>query len=175
MNSEIFLVDANSLITPYKAFYPFDFAPGFWKQMKSHIQNGGIAILDKVEKEICFAKQNKDTLQEWFETLNIANYIDHREAAIVSLYASVLQHLQSNPCYKPEALAEWSRDSVADAWLIAAAAVHGCTLITFETFNKGLNSNSPSKRAKIPNIASDFNVKTGNLYDLMKTLEFKLL
>lgn len=27
---ETFLVDSNSLITPYKMYYPFDFAGKFW-------------------------------------------------------------------------------------------------------------------------------------------------
>ena len=34
MSKEIFLIDANSLITPHLTFYPFDFAPGFWKNSK---------------------------------------------------------------------------------------------------------------------------------------------
>ena len=44
MNNEIFLIDANSLITPYLTFYPFDFAPGFWEQLANSIRNGQVAI-----------------------------------------------------------------------------------------------------------------------------------
>ena len=40
MSKEIFLIDANSLITPHLTYYPFDFAESFWSQMEEHIQNG---------------------------------------------------------------------------------------------------------------------------------------
>lgn len=133
MNNEIFLIDSNSLITPYLTFYSFDFAPGFWAQMESNIKAGRIAILDMVKNEI---SKNEDALKEWFDALEIANYIDHRETSILSQYSAVLQHIQANPCYKPSALAEWAKASVADPWLIAAAAVHNYTIITFETFTK---------------------------------------
>ena len=37
MSSSIFLIDANSLITPHLTYYPFDFAPGFWEQIERPI------------------------------------------------------------------------------------------------------------------------------------------
>lgn len=49
MEKELFLIDANSLITPYLTFYPFDLVKTFWNQMEWHIQNGNIAILDLVK------------------------------------------------------------------------------------------------------------------------------
>lgn len=171
MSNEIFLIDANSLITPYLTFYSFDFAPGFWTQMKANIKAGRIAILDMVKDEIV---RNEDALKEWFDSLEIANYIDHREEAVLSQYGAVLRHIQGNPCYKTAALREWAKSTVADPWLIAAAAVHGYTIITFETFNKGLNARDPSKDAKIPNVADVFHVKTQNLYYMMQSLNIKL-
>lgn len=33
MEKELFLIDANSLITPYLTFYPFDLVKTFWNQM----------------------------------------------------------------------------------------------------------------------------------------------
>ena len=139
--------------------------------MESNIKAGRIAILDMVKNEI---SKNEDALKEWFDALEIANYIDHRETSILSQYSAVLQNIQANPCYKPSALAEWAKASVADPWLIAAAAVHNYTIITFETFNKGLNAGNPSKEAKIPNVADAFHVKTQNLYYLMQSLKIKL-
>ena len=49
---ELFLIDANSLITPFLSYYPFDFAPSFWSQISDHISNGSIVILDMVKAEI---------------------------------------------------------------------------------------------------------------------------
>lgn len=171
MNEEKFLIDSNSLITPHLNYYPFDFAPRFWTQIGQHIKDGKIAILDIVKEEIL---QGNDHLTEWMNELKIGEYIDHREEIILSKYGAVLQYIQQNPCYRPSALAEWSKANIADAWLIATAASYNLTLITFETFNNGLNQHNPSKNAKIPNIAKAFNVKTENLFYLMRELQFKL-
>jgi len=37
MSKEIFLVDANTFITPYKTYYSFDISPPFWLFLKEHI------------------------------------------------------------------------------------------------------------------------------------------
>ena len=66
MNNEIFLIDANSLITPYLTFYPFDFAPGFWQQLANSIRNGQVAILDVVKAEIL---RGNDELKSWMNQL----------------------------------------------------------------------------------------------------------
>lgn len=171
MSEEIFLIDANSLITPHLTFYPFDFAPGFWSQLEQSIQDGRIAILDMVKAEIL---HGNDNLKEWMESIEIQRYIDHREPRILQKYGAILQHIQDSPCYKPASLSEWSRESVADPWLIAAAATYNYTIITFEEANKGLNSRSPSKNAKIPDVANEFGVKTEKLYYMMRELGLKL-
>lgn len=171
MEEELFLIDSNSLMTPHLTYYPFDFAESFWKQMEDHIAQGKIVILDVVKAEIL---KGKDSLQEWMEGLDIGTLIDHREISIIQKYSEILQYVQNNPFYQPAALAEWSRDSVADPWLIATAAVHGYTIISFETENKGLNTRNPSKNAKIPDVAKEFGIEVKNLYYMMRELHFKL-
>ena len=171
MSKEIFLLDTNSFITPHLNFYPFDFAPGFWDQMEQHINSGRIAILDMVKNEIL---QGNDNLRSWMEDLEITCFVDRRVPNIVSLYGSILQHIQSNNCYKEAALKEWATNTVADPWLIAAAAANGFTLITFEEANKGLNPKTPSENAKIPDVASVFGVETKNLFYMMRELKFSL-
>jgi len=171
MSKEIFLIDANSLITPHLTYYPFDFAESFWSQMEEHIQNGDIAILDLVKDEIL---QGEDSLKDWMEALTISNYIDRRDPTILAHYGAILGHIQSNACYKPSALAEWAKGTVADPWLISVAKAKGYTIITFEVPNKGLNSRSPSKNAKIPDVANVFGVKTENLFYMMRALGFTL-
>ena len=172
MSKEIFLIDANSLITPHLTFYPFDFAPGFWNQLERPIKDGRIVVLDMVKAEIL---HGNDSLKEWMEELDVGEYIDHREPCILQKYGSILQHVQNSPCYKPAALIEWSRESVADPWLIATAAVYKYTLITFEEANKGLNAKNPSKNAKIPDVANEFGVKTEKLFYMVRELGLKLM
>ena len=38
MEKELFLIDANSLITPYLTFYSFDLVKTFWNQIEVHIK-----------------------------------------------------------------------------------------------------------------------------------------
>ena len=171
MTHECFLLDSNSLITPHLNYYPFDFASGFWQQMKFHIASGRIAVLDMVKNEI--SKVNDD-LSSWIKGLEIGVYIDHREPSIVQSYGDVLQAIQNDRRYQSSALFEWSRGSVADPWLIATANVMGYTIITFEKPNSNLNDRYPSKQAKIPDIVRRFNVTTNNLFYMMRELRFSL-
>ena len=73
------------------------------------------------------------------------------------------------------ALDTWAQENVADPWLIASAAVNGYTLVTFEK-PVGMNRSkrSPSKNAKIPDIALEFGVPVIDLYEMMKRLSIKL-
>lgn len=171
MSREIFLIDANSFITPHLTFYPFDFAQRFWEQMKDHIEEGNIAVLDLVKAEIL---QGNDNLTDWMKTIMIGRYVDRRTPDILTNYGDILEYIQTNNCYKPSALAEWSKATVADPWLISAAKVNKFTIITFETPNKGLNPRDPSKYAKIPDVATVFGVKTDTLFYMMRTLGFTL-
>jgi len=36
--SKIFLLDSNTFITPYRLYYSFDFAPGYWQQLATSLQ-----------------------------------------------------------------------------------------------------------------------------------------
>lgn len=170
-NSELFLVDTNSFITPHESFYPFDFAGSFWTQIETHIANGTIVILDMVKEEI---EKGSDDLSEWMKKLEIGKFIDHREPLIVNKYSEILDYIQHNNCYKDNALREWSKANIADAWLIATACVYGYTIVTFEIPNNNLNSRQPSKEAKIPDICSYFGVAVKNLYDMIRKLHISM-
>jgi hypothetical protein len=51
-NKEVFIIDSNALITPYKFYYSFEIAPQFWDTIAKHITLKNIVILDKVFYEI---------------------------------------------------------------------------------------------------------------------------
>ena len=44
-NCERFLIDANTIITPYNHYYPFDLAPIFWQLLKENVEDERIMIL----------------------------------------------------------------------------------------------------------------------------------
>ena len=170
-SSEIFLVDSDTLIKPYMSFYPFDFADRFWVQLAQHISEGSIVILDMVKSEV---ECGNDELSEWVKMIDIGRFIDHREPGIIAQYSKILDYIQKNNCYKPSALTEWSRATSADPWLIATSIVYGYTIITFEVKNSNLNTQNPSKSAKIPDICSVFDVNTDDLYYMMRKLGITL-
>lgn len=89
----IYLIDTNSLITPKATYYPMDLAPAFWTSMAEKIQDGSIAILDLVKKEI-LKPTHEDDLARWMKNLEIGQYIDHKQQEIVLTYAKVLQSIQ---------------------------------------------------------------------------------
>ncbi len=169
--SEVYLIDANILITPYEQYYPFDLAQTFWQQMGTHISNGKIAILDMVRDEIY---KGQDDLSNWLKGLHIAQMVSHKDQGVIVNYSQIIQYLQNSNLYKEPAMQEWANGSVADAWLIAAAMKHGYTLVTFEKPNMGLNAKSPSKKAKLPDVATQFNVKTVDLFYIMRQLQIFL-
>jgi len=172
-DKELFLIDSNILITPQEQYYPFDLAPNFWAQMAEKIEDGSIVILDMVKDEILVSKE-KDDLTNWFESLEIGYFVDHKQPAILNKYSEVLQSIQDNPCYKEKALQAWTPGKVADPWLIATASVFGFTIITIEKRANRLSQHDPSGKPKIPNVASDFEVPVEDLFYMMRKLQIKL-
>ncbi|HIU57248.1 MAG TPA: DUF4411 family protein [Candidatus Ornithomonoglobus merdipullorum] len=171
MSDEHFIIDSNSLITPYSAYYSFELAPGFWAQLERSIADGSVSILDMVKTELT---KGNDPLVDWINNIMIGKYIRHSEPDIISVYEQVVQYIYSEPCYSDAAFMEWGRVDVADPWLIAASSVYGCKLVTFEKRNLNLNPSYPSKNPKIPDVAKEFGVTTCDLFYMMRTLGFRL-
>lgn len=171
MGREIFLADANSFITPYHLYYAFDIAPGFWEQLRQHIHCKNIILLDRVKYEVT---KGNDELNQWMQAFNKDCIFSSNTQEIIEKYSTIMESVRTNPCYQPSALQEWADINVADPWLIATASVHNFTVITFETSNQSLSSQKPSKKAKIPDVAADFNVKTNTLFYMLRKLKFIL-
>ncbi len=167
--SDKYLLDTNSLITPYKTYYPFDFAKKFWDQMHQAIDRGNILILDLVYEEV---KKGDDQLSEWMNELDSSLILNHIQPAIITRYAEILQHIQTSNFYKEKALLDWSKSDAADPWLIATACTYGYRIITFETKNGNLNIVNKSARAKIPDVCSVLGVACEDLYSMMRNLSF---
>lgn len=162
---EKFLLDANTFITPFQSYYPFDLAPGFWQQLESKMRLDSVFVLDVAKNEIM---AGGDELSGWFGSISGVNIIDRRNVSIITKYGEILRFLQGSPIYSEKALRNWSGANVADPWLIAAASAFGYTLITFETSAGVISVNSPSGKPKIPDIAREFHVKCENLFYFMK-------
>lgn len=163
----IYLIDSNSLITPYQVYYPFDLAPNFWIKMKQAIDGKRVVIMDLVKQEL---GKGEDRLSEWVDEIDDTLILSRKDPLIVQKYSEVLDYIQTCGFYKISALQNWARSEIADPWLIAAGAAGGYTIITQETANGNLNVKNQSKNAKIPDICSVFKVKCETLFEMMRDL-----
>ena len=85
-----------------------------------------------------------------------------------------MQYIHECGFYNGKGLDGWAKNDVADPWLVATAAAKGYTLITFEQSAGLLNSKNKSGKVKIPDVASHFDVKVGNLYYMMRQLGIRI-
>lgn len=169
MDKRIFLIDTSVFIDAYKLYYAPDLCDKFWEQLREHIENGNIAILDLVKAEI--TKYNDD-LSKWFKELNIKEYLDKNKYLPIENYKKIVNHLQKSGLYRPSATLKWS-ENVADPWLIAYSMGKNYTIITNERPTNP-TAGGPCKEAKIPNIAKAFEVRTDSLFNMMRALGIHL-
>lgn len=170
MNSEKFLLDANSLIAPSKNFYPFDFAMGFWEHMKHIMKSGNVMLLDVVYDEVI---RGGDELTKWLTEAVKGNpcKIAVQDKEIVEQYTAVLNYIMKCNLYKEQAISAWMKREVADPWLIAIAMAKNYVIITFEDHGNP-QPQQKSKCIKIPDIADYFNVKYYDLFYFMRKMNF---
>jgi len=173
-----YIIDANAFIKPYREYYAFDLAPGYWENLLALMSDGCIVTIDKVMDEICIAKESdkKDELQLWTESnipagAIIKTFVD---PAIVAEYANVINYIHESQLYTEVALRNWSNGTTADPWLIATAKAYNLRLVSFEKPNTGLSRNTPSKNAKIPDVSSNCGVNCCSLFDMMRSCKLSL-
>ena len=169
--SEVYLIDANSLITPSREYYQFKFNSPFWDRIKENIVCGKVVILDLVEEEI---KRGKDELADWLDNIVNKTIIDRRNKEILNNYIKVLEYIKDSDCYKSSALSEWSEGHTADPWIVATAITKGFKIVTFERRNGNLNRSYPSGKASIPDIADKYDVQVCDLFQMMEELGLAL-
>ena len=169
--SEKYLIDANSLIRPARAYDPFDFAPSFWQQLRPKISLDKIAVLDKVRDEV---RKGTDELSAWISDLPNECILSTQDMQILQKYRDVLSFIQQSDKYSEAALRRWSQLDIADPWLIAAAKVYGYTLLSFEQSAGTIPEGSRSKNPKLPDVARHFQVPYTSLFDMMRNESFIL-
>lgn len=169
----VFLIDSDTLIEASQKFYTFNFAPGFWRFMKGKIDDGSVIILDKVYHEI--VNEGNDELSKWLLNIQQCPQISYKELDIVETYRKIVNYIKNSDFYTSLAFDNWSKDNIADPWIVACAKVKSYIVVTFESANsKNLNVHSKSKNPKIPDVCDTFGVKWTNLYGMLRELNFTL-
>lgn len=172
MVKEKFIIDANVLIAASRLYYASDIVPSFWENLTRKAEEKKIILLDLVKEEI---DRGGDGLRDWLnERIFDFEVCSHVEGEIIAKYAEILQYVQTCGYYNEKGLKEWARNDIADPWLIAAAAIKGYTVITFEESAGYLSVKNKSGKVKIPDIAKHFNVEVHNLYYMMRQLKIRI-
>ena len=162
-----YLLDANVLITPHKQYYPFDFAPSYWKQLANVLRRKDATILRVVSNEI-LDKMN-DSLSEWLNEIKDDIKIPSvkRNQEVHDNYALVLQYIQTCGFYTNTALLNW-------AWLIATAMNNDYKIVTNEQPSGNLSRKNLQNNPKIPDVAKHFQVQCISLFDFMRAMNFRM-
>ncbi|MBR4140798.1 MAG: DUF4411 family protein [Campylobacter sp.] len=165
-----YLIDTNILIEAKNRYYPFEIVPGFWKFIKTSIQNGTIFMTKMVYDEL---RQGDDDLSRWVQQEILRdNLFDDGEQNIQQQYALMANDINEriiSKNFKQNYIDEFL--AKADLWLIAAAKINNFTVVTNEDFIRDLQ---PYK-VKIPNICAYYEVACITPFEMLQNLNMRLI
>jgi hypothetical protein len=157
----VFVVDANVFIEAKNRYYAFLICPGFWDALVWHGGSGVVCSVDLVKRELL---GGNDDLAGWVKTTAPPDaFHTTNDADAVAWYGRIVNWVQSEPRFKPEAKAEFAQ--AADPWLVAYARAHGMRLVTQETPDP-----MSRKEVKIPDVCRQFGVKCANTFEMLEDL-----
>jgi hypothetical protein len=152
----LFLLDSDTLIQAKNEYYGFDLCPGFWDWLDRKSEEGVVASVQPILKEL---SGGNDELKTWAETRSAAFFKEVDQAAVDRAQQIVGWVMAQN--FRPDAKQRFL--SGADSLLIAYALAHGHTVATHEVHREGERRN-----VKIPAVCSAFNVPCVRLVHLLR-------
>ncbi|WP_455040518.1 DUF4411 family protein [Granulicatella adiacens] len=166
----MYLLDTNIYIAFYERYYPQRNFPSFWERLVQTFQQEVVVprvVMEETEKS--------DWLNTYMTETCGLNPIDHRK--YLNQWAEVLKNVRNNPAYRIEAVDSyngWSKETVADAWLLAIAKEEKYILVTEETKNVNLYKGGPVRSAKIPDVAEDIGVECIDRLEFFKRIKLSI-
>jgi hypothetical protein len=153
----MYLLDANVFIQAKNDYYGFDFVPAFWDWLDRERQDGRLASVDAVGRELT---SGQDALAIWAKT-RPAMFQPMDDQAQPSLRA--LADWAQSPAnrYAQAAIAEFL--SGADYQLVAYAHAHGHAVVTQEQSSPG-----SKKSVKIPDACKAFGVLSVRPFKMLR-------
>ncbi len=154
----MFLLDANTFITPKNSYYGFDLAPGFWTWLERAHTAGTVASVEAVRQELC---RGGDELATWAS--NHPQLFLPPTPNVPQRIGELAQWtLTRQPAYQQAAQDEFLDDS-ADLLLVAQAACMDATVVTFE-----VPAPQTRKRVKIPDACAALGTRCVDLWECMR-------
>lgn len=138
-----YCIDTSGLTHAWRDFYPPSCFPSLWKDIEACINDGRLIAPDEVYEEL---KRGGDDLFDWAKLM--PNLFVRHDTAIQNIVSDILAHPEHSKLLYSKHAASLV---IADPFVIAAAQVHGCAVISNEIF---MFTSSPNK-TKIPNVCAD--------------------
>ena len=155
-----YLLDANIFITAHRAYYPFDFCPGFWDWLEIKHRQNIVFSIDAVYNEL---KDSKDEVSNWAKSMRSSNFFlntsDDKTATGIRHIHDWAEKEENN--FEQQARNEFYE--AADLILTAYAKAYRHVLVTNEVYDSGTR-----KKIKIPNVCRAINVTHINSFQLLR-------
>ncbi len=164
MNNK-YLIDSDVLVTAHRTLFPFDIAPGFWKQLIDKA-SPKIVFIEGVSDEIL---KGRDELADWYsENKDGFNVLGIPEDAVIKSYRHIINNINKSEKYKQSKKREFA--STADSWLCAYGLAYDSTIVTCEK-----HPSDSRGRIPIPDVCLEFGIRCIDLLQFMREMKFKLI
>lgn len=152
-----FCLDSNVFIEAKNGPYGFDIVPGFWEWLDRMVEVGQLYSTVTVYDELT---EGDDELAQWAkDRRNTGLFVEHESGAQLE-FQRIADHVARN--YERQHADPFLAG--ADPWVIAQALADGATVVTREAA-----VNIYSKKVKIPNICSAFDVPCIDTFAMLRT------
>ena len=165
----LFVLDTNVFVEAHRRYYAQDLCPGFWECLSHYCEEGRVVSIDRVRDELMDGPKNletPDTLVAWIKTAPTDLFMSSAEQAVVKAFEEMMDWVQGNDQFRPNAKAEFAR--AADGWVAAYAKVHEAIVVTEEKFNA-----SVKRRVPLPNVCRQFHVLDEDTFKMLRELEVR--
>ncbi len=161
-----YILDANVFIEAKNRYYAFDICPGFWSSLISLHSEKRVFSIDRIRTELA---EKDDELKDWIDNQIPETFFKKTEdQAVVEMFQRMVNWVYSEDQFTPAAKNEFA--SVADGWVMAFAAVNKSLVVTHEEYAPDVK-----KKVPMPNVGLEFEVECLNTFDLLRTLDEKLI
>lgn len=159
-NTLKYLVDANTLIEAANVYYTFKRVPGFWEWLSVQITDGKVGSASLVKDEIEYPEE----LVEWVAEQEAKGFfVDVSSPEIQKQFQRIARWVMSQN-FKPEHQAKFLNG--ADPWIIAAAKVLNCKVVTQE-----VSGGAGTRKVKIPDVCNAVGVECINTFIMTDELK----
>lgn len=159
-----YLLDANTYIQAKNFHYRMHIVPGFWEWLDLQLEGGLAGTIHPVARELL---NGNDVLTDWMDerkqrTLRVD------DEATQDAFTEIVNHVMTHSAFTEPHRSTFLE--AADPWLVAKAVTVGAGVVTHES-----KVASDSKKVKIPNVCEAFKVPYLNAYDLLDSLDARLI